>query len=165
MKYISVIVPSIIIFNYIFLLNERIFLYPYITPTHVWPFDFFSFFNFFPPFFSSIHFFTNIHFPHLLYLLSSTPLSSFFFSSVTFLHFPSRTHIFKEPTLSNFSSILVLANWKALRINFSQFHPRPTPLSLCIPKTKLEFCYMDPSEDSSSRPNSVRKFKFDVRVR
>ena len=151
-------------FNYISLLNKRFFLYPYLTTTTYDPFFSFLFLIFFscfffshPPISSQIStfFISFICFPPLLYLLSSS----------TFLHFPSRTHIFKEPTLSNFSSILVLANWKALRINFSQFHPRPTPLSLCIPKTKLEFCYMDPSEDSSSRPNSVRKFKFDVRVR
>ena len=112
----------------------------------------------FPLFFSSTlssqistFFISFICFPPHLYLLSSS----------TFLHFPSRTHIFKEPTLSNFSSILLPANWIALRVNFSQFHPRPTPLSLCSPKTKLELklhecigatpCHLDPMvlEDSN----------------
>ena len=122
---------------------------------------FLFFFNFFSSFFL-IHPFLH------KYPLSSSPLSAFLrsciFSSVTFLHFPSRTHIFKEPTLSNFSSILLPANWKALRVNFSQFHPRPTPLSLC-PKPNWNWSYMDASEDSSSWPDGVRKFKFDVRVR
>ena len=117
-----------------FLLNKRFFYtFTQHPPTYdpLFSFLFKIFFSSF--FFSSPHFFTNIHFLHLLYLLSSTPLSSFFFSFSTFLHFPSHTHIFKEPTLSNFSSILLPANWKALRVNFSQFHPRPTPLSLYIP--------------------------------
>ena len=144
------------------LLNKFFFLCLYPTPidppTYDPLFSFLFLIIFFSLFFSSTHFFTNIHFLHILYLVSSTLLSSFFFYA---FYFPPRTHIFKEPTLSNFSSFLLPANWKALRVNFSQFHPRPTPLSLCSPKTKLELkldgcigatpCHLDPMvlEDSN----------------
>ena len=105
-------------------------------PTHVWPFVFFSFFNFIFSSFFLIHPFFH------KYPLSSSSLPAFLHTFIFFLllHFSIflHAHTSSKNPISNFSSFLLPTNWKALRVNFSQFHPRPTPLSLCSPKTKLE---------------------------
>ena len=103
------------ILNYILLLNKGFFntltqhplthpsfLFFLVNPTDPPMYDpLFSFLFlilFFPLFFSSTNFFTNIHFLHILYLLFSTPLSSFFFYislfSSTHTHL-QRTHSLK----------------------------------------------------------------------
>ena len=94
----------------------KIFLYPWPTPTHVWPFFIWKDWKY--------------QLSTSLCLLDSTTL---FLSSSTLLYFPPYTVAHtssRNPLLLNFSSNLLPANWKVLRVNFSQFQPKPTPLSL-----------------------------------